>query len=123
MLKTKNHLTLLLLALVCHGAAVATDVAPVVAGNCPVHTSFESDRYVIRRAYVEDPFAFLRWLNKVVAEADTALSFLNGQAYSLPAVRQGIETLEKHTFLNDSDEEAFAVTVTIASVENCSAGQ
>ena len=113
----------LLLALVCQGAAVASDIIPLATGNCPLHTSFEDEHYVIRHAYVEDPFAFLKWLNKVVAEADGALSFLNGQAYSLPAVRQGIETLEKHTFLNDSDEQAFAVAVTIVSVENCSAGQ
>jgi hypothetical protein len=113
----------LILAVVCVGFAPADEVAPIATGSCPVHTNLENEHYVIRRAYVDDPFSFLRWLKPIVAGANTSLSFLNGQPYSSTAVRQGMTALDKLTFVNESGDQEVAVDVIIAAVENCDAGQ
>jgi hypothetical protein len=112
----------LVLIMACGRFIVADDVVPIAAADCPVHTSFESEHYVIRRAYVEDPFSFLRWLKPVVADANTEVSFLNGHPYSLAAVRKGVDALDKLVFLGESNE-ASAVMVTVVAVENCKARQ
>lgn len=113
----------LILKLVCGPFAVGGEVVAIATASCPVHASFENEHYVIRHAYVKDPFSFLRWLKPVLSDANGAVSFLNGQPYSVTAVSKGVDALDKLTFLGDSNDQALAVLVTIVSVENCDARQ
>jgi hypothetical protein len=101
---------------------VARELVPTLGPGCPTHTSFGNGHYTIRHAYVEDPFSFLQWLKPILVDADEAVSFLNGQPYSIAAVNEGIDALDKFTFLGESDQ-ANAVLITVASVEHCDSGK
>jgi len=91
---------------------------PVVAQSCPEHVSFEDEHYRIRHASVEDPFSFLRWIRAEVQYADHAVSFLDGQPFTLAAVRAGGDALDQFAFVNPSGE-GITVNVTVVTAENC----
>src|SRR5258706_921184 len=115
------YVLILLLELWLYSDTRAAEVVP--AGSCIAGTDFEKSGYSIRRARVESPFSYLRWLRDAITDADRSVLQLNGQPYQNAAVRQKADELEKLNFLPEAIEQRVRISLVITSVENCSAGQ
>ena len=120
-MRGRRALLCLGLLTLCGAQQAAGQRTPVIAYGCPEHTSFEAAHYTIRRALVSDPFSYLRWLRPELEQAANAVSFLNGQPYTVAAVRHGESALDQLSFVNTSGEGS-TFSVMIVTAENCSDG-
>jgi hypothetical protein len=115
------YVLILLIELSLFSDTHAGEVVP--AGTCTAGTDFEKSGYSIRKARVESPFSYLRWLRDAITDADRRVSQLNGQLYQNAIVRQKADELENLNFLPEAIEQRVRISLVITSVENCSADQ
>jgi len=93
--------------------------AVLPAGTCPAGTDFEREGYAIRRARVEGPFTFLRWVRREVERAARDVERLSGQPYRHAEVRARADELEQLSFLPDGLDQRVRISLVVASVEQC----
>jgi hypothetical protein len=88
------------------------------SGGCPEGVSFEKAGYMIRKARIENFFAFLPWIRAALAAAERGVSALEGKPYVQAEVLYWRDVLYDIHARSDS-EQRVRVDVVAAAVENC----
>ena len=95
----------------------------VPTGACPPNADYAALGYRIRQAKVREPFAFVRRVGLVTAQADKIVTQLTGTAFDYAAIHAVGDKLADLQWLPGASEQRVQIDALIASVEDCLADE
>lgn len=107
---------------VCIGQTEEQAKNTVVGASCGEGINFQTKKYIVNDARVNDPFDFLPWVRDRERDAEKEIKALvKGKEFLYKtAVEQALEIIDRKNFLPDKSDVPIRIRLEFVSVEKCS---